>query len=94
MLVDNVTITIRAGSGGNGSVSLYHGGRGGKGGPDGGNGGRGGNINFMGSTNVTDLREFRYNKIITSGNGGNGLHQKMNGRQAEDVVTLIPLGTK
>jgi len=94
MLVDNVTITVRAGSGGNGSVSLRHGGRGGKGGPDGGNGGRGGNISFMGSTNITDLREFRYNKIVASGNGGNGLHQKMNGRQAEDVVTLIPLGTK
>lgn len=94
MLVDSITITVKAGAGGNGSPSLHHGGRAGKGGPDGGNGGAGGNILFMGSTNITDLREFRYQKIVVAKNGGDGARQQMNGRKASDVITLIPLGTK
>ncbi len=94
MLVDNITLTVKAGDGGNGSASLRHDGQTSKGGPDGGNGGAGGNIYFVGSTNITDLREFRYNKRIVAKNGGNGSHQKMNGKKAEDVTVLIPLGTK
>lgn len=94
MLVDTITLRVKAGNGGNGSVSLHHTGQGNKGGPDGGNGGSGGNIYFVGSTNITDLREFRYNKRIVAKNGGNGSHQKMNGKKAEDITVLIPLGTK
>jgi GTP-binding protein len=94
MLVDNITLMAIAGRGGKGSSSLRHGGRSNKGGPDGGNGGKGGDIYFIGSSNVTDLREFRYKKILKARHGEDGLHQKMNGKQAEDIVTLIPLGTK
>lgn len=94
MLVDNITLTIQAGTGGKGSASLHHGGRAGKGGPDGGNGGAGGNIYFTGSTNITDLRQFRFKKIIRADSGGDGQRQKMNGKKAPDVETLIPLGTK
>jgi len=94
MLVDNITLMVKAGNGGNGSVSLLHSGQTSKGGPDGGNGGNGGNIYFVGSTNVTDLREFRYTKKIIAKNGRDGMQQKKNGQKAADITTLIPLGTK
>jgi GTP-binding protein len=94
MLVDNITLIVKAGNGGNGSASLLHNGQTSKGGPDGGNGGNGGNIYFVGSTNVTDLREFRYTKKIIAKNGRDGMQQKKNGQKAADITTLIPLGTK
>jgi GTPase len=94
MLVDNITLIVKAGSGGAGSASLLHNGQTRKGGPDGGNGGAGGNIYFVGSTNINDLREFRYTKIIKAKRGGDGARQKKNGKKAEDIFTLIPLGTK
>ncbi len=94
MLVDNITLKVKAGNGGAGSASLLHNGRTSKGGPDGGNGGAGGNIFFVGSTDVNDLRQFRYTKNIVAKRGGDGARQKKNGRKAEDVSVLIPLGTK
>lgn len=94
MLVDNITLKIKAGSGGAGSASLLQNGQTRKGGPDGGNGGAGGNIFFVGSTDVNDLRQFRYTKTIIAKRGGDGAKQKKNGRKAEDVSVLIPIGTK
>jgi GTP-binding protein len=90
MLVDNINLIVKAGNGGNGAATL----RPFKGGPDGGSGGAGGNIYFVGSTNITDLREFRYKKIIIAKNGGDGARKQKNGRKAENITTLIPLGTK
>ncbi len=90
MLVDNITLTVKAGNGGNGAATL----RPFKGGPDGGDGGNGGNIFFVGSTNVTDLREFRYKKIIKAKQGGDGARKQKNGRKAENITILIPTGTK
>lgn len=90
MLVDNITLTVKAGNGGNGAATL----RPFKDGPDGGNGGAGGNIFFVGSTDVNDLRQFRYKKAIIAKRGGDGARQKKNGRKAEDVTVLIPIGTK
>ena len=52
MLVDNITLTIKAGDGGNGAATFLSFGRKGKGGPDGGSGGNGGNIYFQGSNNT------------------------------------------
>ena len=94
MLVDNITLKIKAGHGGAGSASLLRNAQTRKGGPDGGNGGGGGNIFFIGSTDVNDLREFRYKKSIVAKRGGDGAKQKKNGRKAEDVNVLIPIGTK
>lgn len=62
MLVDSVTLLIKAGNGGNGSSSLLHNGLTFKEGPDGGNGGNGSNIYVQSSTNINDLREFRFKK--------------------------------
>jgi len=90
MLVDNITLTVRAGRGGNGAATLKPF----KGGPDGGRGGNGGNIYAVGTSNVNDLRQFRYQKKIVADNGGNGARQNMFGRKAPDVTILLPLGTR
>ncbi|HSX08567.1 MAG TPA: GTPase ObgE [Candidatus Saccharimonadales bacterium] len=93
MLVDNVSLFIKAGNGGNGSASLLHNGLTFKGGPDGGNGGNGGNIYIQGSTNITDLREFRFKKKIRAQDGVAGGRQKLFGKNAEHLIILVPLGT-
>ena len=93
MLVDTVTITVKAGNGGNGAVSFRHTGQTAKGGPDGGNGGNGGSIYVQGSTNITDLREFRYKKKIVAKNGVPGGKNNLFGKNAEDITFFVPLGT-
>ena len=93
MFVDTVTLLIKAGNGGNGSSSLLHNGLTFKGGPDGGNGGNGGNIYIQGSTNINDLREFRFKKKITAQDGIAGGKQKLFGKNAPHVIILVPLGT-
>jgi GTPase len=93
MLVDNVTLFVKAGDGGNGSASLLHNGLTFKGGPDGGNGGKGGNIYIQGSTNITDLREFRFKKKILAEDGVAGGRQNLYGKNAPHMTILVPLGT-
>jgi GTPase len=93
MLVDTVTLLVKAGDGGNGSASLLHNGLTFKGGPDGGNGGNGGNIYIQGSTNIRDLREFRFKKKVRAQDGIAGGKHKLFGKNAAYVTILVPLGT-
>jgi GTP-binding protein len=94
MLVDNVTITVRAGNGGNGAATFRKDGRTAKGGPDGGNGGNGGNVYVQGTTNANDLREFRYKKKIVAENGVNGMRKNLFGRNGADETVVLPVGTR
>lgn len=93
MLIDNVTLLVKAGNGGNGSPSLLHNGLTFRGGPDGGNGGNGGNIYIQGSTDINDLREFRFKKKIRAEDGIAGRRQKLFGKNAPHVTILVPMGT-
>jgi GTP-binding protein len=93
MLVDNVTLVVKAGNGGNGSSSLMRNGQTAKGGPDGGNGGHGGDIYFQGSHNISDLSEFRFKKKIVAENGTAGKGSNLFGKNAEHTTILVPLGT-
>lgn len=94
MLVDNINLIIKAGNGGDGAATFLRNESTAKGGPDGGNGGNGGNIYFQGSTNVNDLREFRYKKKITADDGIPGKHKKLFGKNAEHLTIFLPLGTR
>src|SRR3989344_8269209 len=94
MLVDNINLHIKAGNGGNGAATFLRNGQKAKGGPDGGNGGNGGNIYFQGSTNINDLREFRYRKKIQAQDGTPGKHKKLFGKNAEHLTIYLPLGTR
>lgn len=93
MLVDNVTLEIKAGNGGDGAATFLRNGLTSKGGPDGGNGGNGGNIYFQGSNNIRDLKEFRFKKKIRAEDGTPGRNQKMFGKNAPHTTVLVPLGT-
>lgn len=89
MLVDSVSVVVKAGNGGDGAVTF----RSGKGGPDGGRGGDGGNIYFQGSHNITDLRQFRFEKKITAADGVRGQRQNIFGKNALHTTIFVPLGT-
>lgn len=94
MLVDNITLHIKAGNGGNGAATFLRNSQTAKGGPDGGNGGNGGNIYFQGSHNVSDLRQFRFQKKIRAQDGIGGKKKKLFGKNAEHVTVFVPVGTR
>ncbi|RJQ24764.1 Obg family GTPase CgtA [Candidatus Parcubacteria bacterium] len=93
-LVDDVKITIKAGNGGQGgkaflsipgSPKVY---------ADGGDGGRGGNIYFQASNNVSDLSQFRFQKVIKGQDGEKGMNKNCTGKNGKDIFVLVPPGTK
>lgn len=92
-LIDEVTIKVKGGKGGDGSKSftINYGSQ--RRVPDGGNGGNGGSVYFKGSHNLNDLSEFQYKKEIKAGNGENGKHKNLFGKKGENVIVLVPLGT-
>jgi GTP-binding protein len=94
MLIDSVTITVKAGKGGNGSSHFHRDANTAKGGPDGGNGGNGGNVFIQGSTNLNDLRQFQFQKEIVADPGVDGKGKNLFGRNAEDLTIFVPLGTQ
>jgi GTPase len=94
MLVDNVTIEIKAGDGGSGASTFLRNGMTSRGGPDGGNGGNGGSIYFQGSNNLNDLKYFRFKKKLEAESGIPGKNKKLFGKNAEDKTILVPVGTK
>lgn len=93
MLVDDVTVLIKAGNGGNGSVSLKRNAQTAKGGPDGGNGGKGGDVYIVGVNDIDALVIFKYKKEIRAEDGINGGRQQLYGRNGIDLVIKVTLGT-
>jgi len=94
MLVDDINLTVKAGNGGNGAATFRRDAMTARGGPDGGDGGNGGNIYVLGSTNINDLREFRYKKRVAAENGTDGSRHNGFGRNALHKTILMPLGTE
>ena len=64
-----------------------------KGGPDGGDGGRGGHIILRGNRNLWTLLHLKYQKHIFATNGGNGGESRSFGKDGEDKIIEVPLGT-
>ena len=93
LFVDVVTITVKAGDGGNGCVSFHREKFVQAGGPDGGDGGRGGDVIFEASERMHTLMDFRYKRKFTAGNGGDGMANRRTGKSGEPVVIQVPPGT-
>lgn len=93
MFVDYAEIEIKAGDGGAGCISFRHEKYVAKGGPDGGNGGRGASIIFRGDSNLSTLLDFRYKKIYKAPNGQPGQGGLKSGRDGEDILIKVPVGT-
>ena len=93
MIVDKVKITIKAGDGGDGAVSLHREKYVPKGGPDGGDGGNGGNVVFVADKNMRTLMDFRFKRKYVAGRGENGYKRNMRGKNGEDLEIAVPEGT-
>ncbi len=91
--IDYVKIFCRSGKGGAGSMHFHRAKYVPKGGPDGGDGGRGGHIILEGNRNLWTLLHLKYQKHIFATNGGNGGESRSFGKDGEDKIIQVPLGT-
>jgi GTP-binding protein len=91
MLIDDVFIKTIAGNGGDGFVSFN------KTkmslGPVGGDGGQGGSIYVEGVSDIGALRVFRNQKVFKANNGEGGRGQMVHGKDGEDIILKVPVGT-
>ncbi len=93
MLIDEVIIKVKAGTGGNGSASFKRNAQTARGGPDGGNGGNGGNVYFQGVNDISALQTFTYTKQVVGEDGVKGGKQILFGRNGKHTTIYLPIGT-
>ncbi|MGE4337364.1 MAG: GTPase ObgE [Pigmentiphaga sp.] len=91
--VDEATIEVFAGKGGNGVASFRREKFIPKGGPDGGDGGRGGSVLAVADRNINTLIDFRYARLHRARNGENGRGKDQYGAGASDITLQVPVGT-
>ena len=91
--VDQVSIQVKAGDGGNGAVAFRREKFVERGGPSGGDGGNGGSVVFEADTGLTTLLDYRYQQHHRARSGQHGMGSDMNGASAEDLVLRVPVGT-
>lgn len=93
MFVDEVTVKLIAGKGGDGCTSFRREKFVEMGGPNGGNGGKGADIIFTTDKSLKTLIDLKVQKIIKADKGVNGKGRDQNGANAEDVIIKVPEGT-
>ena len=91
--VDEATIDVVAGDGGNGCMSFRREKFLPFGGPNGGDGGRGGSVYAVGDRNLNTLIDYRYARRHEARRGENGRGSDQYGAAAEDIVLRMPIGT-
>lgn len=91
--VDEATIKVKAGSGGNGCLSFRREKFIPLGGPDGGDGGNGGSIFFSADQNLNTLVDFRFQRIFEAESGQNGMGSQCTGKNGKDLIVKVPVGT-
>lgn len=92
--VDEATILVTAGNGGNGCISFRREKFIPLGGPDGGDGGDGGSVWLVADENLNTLIDFRHQRHFRAQRGQNGMGRQMFGKAGEDVVIRVPVGTE
>ncbi len=93
IFVDEVTIDVKAGDGGNGSVAFRKEKFVPFGGPNGGDGGTGGDIFIEADSNLSTLLDFRYQRSYEALRGIHGTSRDMHGKNAIDLTLKVPVGT-
>jgi GTP-binding protein len=93
MFIDQVSVILQAGKGGNGCVSFRREYRVPKGGPDGGRGGDGGSIYLTAGTDLNSLSFFWFHPINKAKNGANGEGNNRQGKKGIDLCLKVPVGT-
>lgn len=91
--VDYAKIHVKAGDGGRGCVSFRREKYVPRGGPDGGDGGRGGHVMFSATRELNTLLDLRYKREYRAERGRHGMGKKMHGRDGNDLVIPVPVGT-
>lgn len=92
--IDEATITVKAGDGGNGCVSFRREKFIPFGGPDGGDGGDGGSVWLVGDEGLNTLADFRYQRRFEARRGANGMGRNRTGASGEDLEIPVPIGTQ
>ena len=93
MFIDEVTILIQAGDGGDGCRSFRREKYVPLGGPDGGDGGDGGDIIFEADSHLSTLMDLKNRRLYKAGCGSPGKGKTMTGKEGKDLVIKIPAGT-
>lgn len=91
--VDEVTIRVEAGAGGDGCVSFRREKYIPFGGPDGGDGGDGGNIDLQADSELNTLVDYRYTRQFRAEHGQKGMGNNRTGRSGADLTLIVPVGT-
>ncbi|MEM8844263.1 MAG: Obg family GTPase CgtA [Pseudomonadota bacterium] len=92
--VDEATITVFGGNGGNGCLSFRRERFIPKGGPDGGDGGNGGSVYLKTKDGINTLADFRYTRSFKAERGADGGGRNKTGRSGEDLYVDVPIGTE
>ena len=93
MFVDEVILEVIAGSGGDGCMAFRREKYIAMGGPFGGNGGKGADVIFKADEGLRTLIDLRYQKKIKGEVGTNGQGKNKNGKNANDMIVRVPVGT-
>jgi GTPase len=93
MFIDYAQIEVSSGNGGDGVVTFRREKYVPKGGPSGGNGGKGGSIIFETHPNLSTLLDFKYKRKYFAGNGKPGANSRKDGKDGEDIIIKVPVGT-
>lgn len=92
--VDEATIEVRGGDGGHGCVSFRREKFIPRGGPDGGDGGDGGSVYLQVQRGLNTLADFRHTRLFVAERGQNGAGRDRSGKQGDDLIVPVPLGTR
>jgi GTP-binding protein len=90
--IDEATIYVQSGAGGNGCVSFRREKYVPRGGPDGGNGGSGGSVFLVGSKDLSTLYDLKIRPHYRAAKGQHGKGKKQHGKNGKDVFIAVPLG--
>ncbi len=91
--VDYAKIHVKAGDGGRGCVSFRREKYVPRGGPNGGDGGRGGHVIIKATSKLNTLLDQKYKREYKAGRGQHGMGKKMHGKNGEDLIIHVPVGT-
>ncbi len=91
--VDEASIRVFAGNGGNGSLSFRREKYVAKGGPDGGDGGDGGSVIMEADSALNTMVDYRFQRSFRAENGESGRGRNCTGKSGEDLVLKVPVGT-
>ncbi len=92
--IDEATINVISGKGGDGVVHMHREKYEPKGGPDGGDGGKGGDVVIVGNSNLATLRDFKYIRQFKAEDGGNGAGNNKHGKNGKSIYIEVPPGTR